>query len=208
MFNPLGPVSDPVVEDSPLNGPSTSPEFANVLTDTFTAWLEDLKPALEADKDIVPAVEDEPPVGELRFEGTLRVDCYVTGRLRSLTGTLFVSETGEIESEIFVATAIIDGVMHGDIHATERVELQSHARVFGYIESPALAIQPGAVFAGQCDFLPLPFESDVVDSNGGENRMTSPDHSSFTQSQDFPSVEGSEQTEGSEPAFAAVAAVS
>src|SRR3979490_2744945 len=159
MSDPLGPVSDPAVEDAPLHQPSTSTEFADVLTDTFTAWLENLKPALEPDKNIVPAGKDAPPVGELRFEGTLRVDCYVTGRLRSLTGTLFVSETAEIESDIFVATAIIDGVMHGDIHATERVELQSHAKVFRSIESPAIAVQPGAVFEGQCHFLPAPCES-------------------------------------------------
>ena len=203
MLDLLGPVSDPAVEDSPLNQPSTSTEFAGVLTDTFTAWLENLKPALEPDKNIVPAVKDAPPVGELRFEGTLRVDCYVTGRLRSLTGTLFVSETAEIESEIFVATAIIDGIMHGDIHATERVELQSHAKVFGYIESPALAIQPGAVFEGQCHFLPSPCEAD----SGGKDEL-GPTCPPFTRSQDFPSGDDNEQTRGSEQPFAAVAVAS
>jgi cytoskeletal protein CcmA (bactofilin family) len=203
MSDPDGQVSELTVEDSPLNQPSTSTEFADVLTDTFTTWLENLKPALEPDKNIVPAAKDAPPVGELRFEGTLRVDCYVTGRLRSLTGTLFVSETAEIESEIFVATAIIDGVMHGDIHATERVELQSHAKVFGYIESPALAIQPGAVFEGQCHFLPSPCEAD---SGGKDERgPTSPP---LTRSQDFPSGDDNEQTRGSEQPFAAVAVAS
>ena len=203
MSDPLGPVSDPAVEDSPLNQPSTSNEFADVLTDTFTTWLENLKPALEPDKNIVPAVKDAPPVGELRFEGTLRVDCYVTGRLRSLTGTLFVSETAEIESEIFVATAIIDGVMHGDIHATERVELQSHAKVFGYIESPALAIQPGAVFEGQCHFLQSPCEA----ASGGKDER-GPTSPPLTRSQDFPSGDDNEQTRGSEQPFAAVAVAS
>jgi cytoskeletal protein CcmA (bactofilin family) len=171
MYDPLEQVSDPARKGSPLNQPSNSTDFADVLTDTFTAWLESLKPALEPDKNIVSAVKEAPAAGELRFEGTLRVDCYVTGRLRSLSGTLIASETAEIESDIFVATAIIDGVMHGDIHATERVELQSHARVFGFIESPALAIQPGAVFEGQCHFLPAPFKSAGVDSVGEESLM-------------------------------------
>jgi cytoskeletal protein CcmA (bactofilin family) len=202
MLDPLGPVSDPAVENSPLNQPSTSTEFA--LTDTFTAWLENLKPALEPDKNIVPAVKDQPPVGELRFEGTLRVDCYVTGRLRSLTGTLFVSETGEIESEIFVATAIIDGVVHGDIYATERVELQSHAKVFGYIESPALAIQPGAVFEGQCDFLPSPCESAAA-LDREERQQHSHSDTSINAKQDLASGAGDEETE-EEERFAAVAA--
>ena len=200
MSDPDGQVSELTVEDSPLNQPSTSNEFADVLTDTFTAWLENLKPALEPDKNIVPAGKDAPPVGELRFEGTLRVDCYVTGRLRSLTGTLFVSETAEIESDIFVATAIIDGVMHGDIHATERVELQSHAKVFGYIESPALAIQPGAVFEGQCHFLPSPFPSAALDREEKQQRS----HND-TAKQELASGARDEETEEVEP-FAAVAA--
>jgi len=204
MSDPQGQVSELTVEDSPLNQPSTSTEFAGVLTDTFTAWLENLKPALEPDKNIVPAVKDEPPAGELRFEGTLRVDCYVTGRLRSLTGTLFVSETGEIESEIFVATAIIDGIMHGDIHATERVELQSHAKVFGSIESPAIAVQPGAVFEGQCHFLPSPCESAAA-----LDREERPQHihsdTSINAKQDLACGAGDRETEEVEP-FAAVAA--
>src|SRR6266852_1755194 len=197
MSDPDGQVSELTVEDSPLNQPATSTEFDDVLTDAFTAWLENLKPAMEPDKNIVPAVKDAPPVGELRFEGTLRVDCYVTGRLRSLSGTLFVSETAEIESEIFVATAIIDGVMHGDIHATERVELQSHAKVFGYIESPALAIQPGAVFEGQCHFLPSPFPSAALDREEKQQRS----HSD-TAKQELASGARDEETEEVEP-FAA-----
>lgn len=152
-------VSVPEVDDAPLNQSFTSDEFADFLPETshyFDAWLQNLKPRLEPTRN--PAQPTPPPAetasaaGEFRFEGTLRVDCYVTGLLRSLTGTLIVSETAEVESDIIVAAAVIDGFLLGDIHATERVELQSHAQVIGNIESPALAIQPGAVFEGQCHF--------------------------------------------------------
>jgi cytoskeletal protein CcmA (bactofilin family) len=146
------PVSDRTVRDSRLNQSSASGGFADFLPDTFDAWLENLRPALELDKSTEPAQQP----GELKFEGTLRIDCYVTGRLRSLTGTLIVSETAEVESDVFVANAIIDGIMHGDIYASERVELQSHAKVFGDIETPALVVQTGARLEGQCRFLPSP----------------------------------------------------
>ncbi len=211
MSDSLGQVSDPAVEDSPLNQPPNSTEFADVLLDTssyFEAWLEGLKPTLEPQKNPVPAslaVDDAPPVGELRFEGTLRVDCYVTGRLRSLTGTLIVSETAEIESDIFVATAIIDGVMHGDIHATERVELQSHAKVFGYIESPALTIQPGAIFEGQCHFLPSQFKSAALDREDKQQRSHS--DTSINAKQDLASGARDEETEEVEPLAAVAAAI-
>jgi cytoskeletal protein CcmA (bactofilin family) len=170
MSDPQGQVSDLTVEDSPLNQSFTSGEIADFLPDTshyFEAWLENVKPVLEPSKHLAQpphlAADNAPAAGEFRFEGTLRVDCYVTGLLRSLTGTLIVSETAEVESDVVVAIAIIDGFVRGNIHATERVELQSHAQVIGNIESPALAIQPGAIFEGQCHFLPSLFKSDSED---------------------------------------------
>jgi cytoskeletal protein CcmA (bactofilin family) len=169
-----GQVSDPTVEDSPLNQSFTSAEFADFLPDTshyFEVWLENIRPSLEPNKNHTPprelTVANAPAPGECRiegtFEGTLRVDGYVTGFLRSLTGTLIVGESGEVESDIVVAIAIIDGFLRGDIHATERLELGRHARVFGKIESPALSIAPGAVFEGECHFLPSHFKADSED---------------------------------------------
>jgi cytoskeletal protein CcmA (bactofilin family) len=152
------------VEGSRLNQSSNSSTSADFLPDTshyFEAWLESLKPASEPNKNLAQpahlAVDDALAPGECRFEGrlegqfegTLRVDGYATGFLRSLTGTLIVGEFGEVEADIIVATAMIDGLLRGSIHATERVVLGSHARVFGNIESPALSIAPGAVFEGQ-----------------------------------------------------------
>jgi cytoskeletal protein CcmA (bactofilin family) len=126
---------------------SSRGESGDSLPDTssyFEAWLDSLRPS---------AKTVESP---FNFEGTLRIDCYVTGVVRSQTGTLIISETAELQANIFVATAIVDGLLRGDIRATERVELGSQARVIGNIETPALAIQPGAMFEGQCHFLPPP----------------------------------------------------
>src|SRR5882672_10574709 len=125
---------------------STRGEFADSLPDTspyFEAWLDSLRP---------PAKSTDSP---FNFEGALTIDCYVSGVVRSQTGTLIISETAELQANIFVATAIVHGLVRGDIRATERVELGSKARVTGNIETPALTIQPGAMFEGQCHSLPL-----------------------------------------------------
>lgn len=147
---------------------SSRGESADSLPDTspyFEAWLDSLRPSAKT--------ADSP----FNFEGTLRLDCYVTGVVRSQTGTLIISETAELQGNIFVATAIVDGLLRGDIRATERVELGSQARVIGNIETPALAIQPGAMFEGQCHFLPPPRKNDderiarsSVDNSTGSKR--------------------------------------
>jgi cytoskeletal protein CcmA (bactofilin family) len=128
----------------------------------FDAWLKSIQPVLTLDenpglgsespsKDSLP---EPPPVpGEFRFEGTLQVDCYVTGLVRSHTGTLVVAESGEVNTDLFVPVAIIDGLVRGDIKATVRVEMGSSAKVLGNIETPSLRIEPGAVFEGHCHFV-------------------------------------------------------
>lgn len=136
--------------ESFLNDSSRGGEFADSLPDTaasFDAWLDSLRPSPKP-------VASPAPDSQFKFEGTLRIDCCVTGVVNSQTGTLIVSETAEVGANIFVAAAIIEGLVRGDIHATERVELGGKARVLGNIETPAIAIQPGAVFEGQCHFLP------------------------------------------------------
>lgn len=145
------PESPTVTRESLLND-SSRDEFADSLPETsqyFEAWLESLRPSAKI-------VESPAPASQFNFEGTLRLDGYLTGVVRSQTGTLIISETAELQANIFVATAIVDGLVRGDIRATERVELGSQARVIGNIETPALAIQPGAMFEGQCHFLPSP----------------------------------------------------
>src|SRR5216684_1901080 len=166
MSGPDGQLSKIIAGESSLNRSADSGEFSGLLPNTshyFDAWLESIQPCLASEQNPIPAAETlptpkhvlgPPPVpGEFRFEGTLRVDCYVTGLMRSQTGTLTVTETGEVDADLFVAVAIIDGLVQGDIKATERVELDSSARVIGNIETPSLLIQSGAVFEGQCHFV-------------------------------------------------------
>lgn len=168
ISDPQGQLSGLPIEETPLNQSSTTGEDADSLPETsqyFEAWLENLKPSLEPNENqpAQPTVTNSPARGEIRFEGTLFVDGYAAGFLRSLTGTLIIGESGEVEADIAVAIGIIDGLLCGSIHATESVVLGSHARVFGDIESPALAIRPGAVFEGQCRFLPPPCQVDGED---------------------------------------------
>jgi cytoskeletal protein CcmA (bactofilin family) len=159
--------------ESPTNRESLADDssrggFADIPLETtsyFEAWLDSLKPASKIGESPAPA-------SQFNFEGTLRIDGYVTGVLRSQTGTLIVSETAELQANIFVATAIVDGLVRGDIRATERVELSSNARVIGNIEAPALAIQPGAIFEGQCHYRSTPQKTD-----GEQLARSSFDHS-------------------------------
>ncbi|MCA1591539.1 MAG: polymer-forming cytoskeletal protein [Acidobacteria bacterium] len=88
--------------------------------------------------------------GEANFKGMLRIDGRFTGQINSDKGTLIVSAGGYVEANIEVAEARINGTVHGDIKASERVEFGRTAQVHGNILTPALVIQDGAIFEGSC----------------------------------------------------------
>lgn len=148
-----------VSSDHPANDLT---EFLPQTPRYFEVWLNSLKPS--------PGLTDGIAATEFRFEGTLHIDCNASGVLRSQTGTLVVTETAKVHGDIFVATAIIDGEFRGNIRATERVELNSHARVTGNIETQSLSTQAGAVFDGRCHSL-APNDESWID-NRSHSRST------------------------------------
>jgi cytoskeletal protein CcmA (bactofilin family) len=92
--------------------------------------------------------------GDAEFKGMLRIDGHFTGRIRSEKGALIVSAGGLVDADVAVATARINGTVNGDVVAAERIELGRSARVRGNIQTPALVIEEGAIFEGQCRMQP------------------------------------------------------
>ena len=50
----------------------------------------------------------------------------------------------------------VNGSLKGTVHATERIELHSRARVTADLKTPVLRIEEGAYFEGSCDMTPEP----------------------------------------------------
>ena len=87
---------------------------------------------------------------EVTFEGVLHFDGYSFGPITSPEGTLVLTKRGRIEADVNVKVAVIRGCVTGDIRASERVILESEARVTGQIYTRALSVRLGAVFDGEC----------------------------------------------------------
>lgn len=88
--------------------------------------------------------------GVVTYEGTVRVDGHIEGEIVS-TGTLVVGETAVIDAEVSVGTLICGGKVTGNVTATEKVQLLNPAVVAGSIKTPALMIEAGVKFNGQCE---------------------------------------------------------
>jgi cytoskeletal protein CcmA (bactofilin family) len=87
--------------------------------------------------------------GKLSFEGTVRVDGKLSGEIFT-DDVLIIGEGAEVNAEISVGAIIIEGTVHGNIHAKRSVEIHTPARVRGNISTPSLSIDKGVIFDGNC----------------------------------------------------------
>ena len=90
--------------------------------------------------------------GDLEFKGGLHLDGQVIGGVRSdesHDSTLSVSETGSIEGAVQVPNVVMNGTVHGDIHASERVVLGATAKVEGNVYYGVIEMTLGAQIIGK-----------------------------------------------------------
>ena len=90
--------------------------------------------------------------GNVSFSGGLRVDGRVHGNVTTTDdqpSTLVLSEKAQIDGEIRVSHAVINGTVIGTVHGAEYVELQPKSNVTGDVHYRTLEIQLGAVVQGR-----------------------------------------------------------
>jgi cytoskeletal protein CcmA (bactofilin family) len=87
--------------------------------------------------------------GKLSFEGTVRIDGKLSGEIFT-DDTLIIGEGAEVNAEINVGAVIIEGNVHGNVHAKRSVEIRMPGRVIGNISTPSLFVEKGVIFEGNC----------------------------------------------------------
>lgn len=88
--------------------------------------------------------------GKLYFEGRVRIDGAFKGEIKS-NDTLIIGEGADIHAEIDVATVIVrGGVVHGNVRASQAIEIHSPGKLVGNVHSPSLYIERGVEFQGSC----------------------------------------------------------
>jgi cytoskeletal protein CcmA (bactofilin family) len=89
--------------------------------------------------------------GDVRFSGGLHIDGTVKGNVIATgdgNAVLMLSEHGRIEGEVRVPNVVLNGAVTGDVHASERIELASKARVNGNVFYTLIEMAMGAEVNG------------------------------------------------------------
>ena len=87
--------------------------------------------------------------GKLSFSGVVHLDGSFRGEIIS-RGTLVVGSESVVHAEIHSTVLKISGEVHGDLIATEKIELFPPAKVYGNIRTPSLVVEEGVIFEGTC----------------------------------------------------------
>jgi cytoskeletal protein CcmA (bactofilin family) len=87
--------------------------------------------------------------GRIISEGIFRLDGKLEGEIFH-KGILIISETAVIKGKLEVDALTLNGLIEGEVAAKERVEIHAKGKLYGNIFTPALVIQDGGIFEGNC----------------------------------------------------------
>jgi cytoskeletal protein CcmA (bactofilin family) len=111
------------------------------------------KPNREAPDAVDARIGTEVEIqGNTTFSGCLRIDGKIEGDVTARGAgpcTLIVSEHAEVQGNITAPRMVINGRIKGKVVCSERIALQSQARVTGDVCYDVIVVAPGAVIDGR-----------------------------------------------------------
>ncbi len=90
--------------------------------------------------------------GDIRFVGVVFIDGYVNGSVTAgedENATLTISKNGHVKGSVSAPHLLINGMVEGEVRATERLELGPKARIIGDVQYNLMEISIGAQFDGK-----------------------------------------------------------
>jgi len=89
--------------------------------------------------------------GELKFDGTVRIDGKFEGNIRSpKDGTLIVSEAASITGEVDVPNLILHGNIRGNVKASKHLQIGPQGCLTGDVEYSVINLAEGGAVNGRC----------------------------------------------------------
>lgn len=89
--------------------------------------------------------------GDVVFSGGLHIDGRIKGTVsadESGEAVLRISEVGEVEGDVIAPHVIINGTVHGDVHASKHLELAEKAAINGNVYYNLIEMAMGAQVNG------------------------------------------------------------
>jgi cytoskeletal protein CcmA (bactofilin family) len=89
--------------------------------------------------------------GELSGSEDLTIEGQVEGKIELRQNLLTIGSNARIKAQVFAKTVVVEGHVHGNISAGERIDIRDKGQVEGNLAAPRVAIADGALFRGSID---------------------------------------------------------
>jgi cytoskeletal protein CcmA (bactofilin family) len=89
--------------------------------------------------------------GKISGEEDLQVDGKVEGPIALQGQRLTVGRTGHLNSEVAAREVVVYGKIHGNVRASDRVEIKKDGSVTGDVITARISIEDGAFFKGRIE---------------------------------------------------------
>ena len=87
--------------------------------------------------------------GRFHINGSLKIDGKFEGTSLKVE-QLYIGASGRVKTDITASSVVVEGIIIGNITATNRVLLLPTSRILGDIKTPELIIQNGVILEGRC----------------------------------------------------------
>jgi len=109
------------------------------------------EPRAQTGRDVVNIGKSVVIKGELNGSEDLTIEGQVEGKIELKDHVLTIGPNGKIKAQVFAKALIVLGEVHGNVNATDKVEIRDGGSVDGDIVAPRVAIADGAHFRGSVD---------------------------------------------------------
>lgn len=89
--------------------------------------------------------------GELSGSEDLTIEGQVEGKIELRQNILTIGPNAKIKAQVVAKIVVVEGQVHGNISAGERVEIKDKGAVEGDLSAPRVSIADGAHFRGSID---------------------------------------------------------
>lgn len=103
--------------------------------------------------EVVTVLRDDTVLrGEIEVKTSLRIEGSYEGKI-ICHGYLHLDKNSVVKADVEADVILVEGTVHGNIHAHHRAELAATAEVYGDVTTHKLVISDGVVFSGNCKMI-------------------------------------------------------
>ena len=135
----------------PTGGLTGTPAPAPVVTSMASVPAPQPDIRRQTERDVVNIGKSVVIKGELNGSEDLTIEGQVEGKIELKDHVLTIGPNGKIKAQVFAKSVIVLGEVHGNVTASEKVDIRDNGSVDGDIVSPRVAIAEGAHFRGSVD---------------------------------------------------------